>query len=385
MPPARGGDVDRDGPAAERSASSSAPVGGAGGADGASGPRLGVVVANLGTPESATPEGVRAFLAEFLDDPRVIGLPAPARRALLRFAILPRRPARIAPNYARFWDGARDSSPLLSLTRCAAALLAERLEPEGAPVAVGMRHGPPRLSAALESLAARGARGAVVVGLYPQWAGATSGSLEDALRGAPMPVEIAPDWSGHPLYVAALADSVERALAGRPPPDLALVSFHGIPERVDRLGDPYRARCLETFRLLERELAARGAAPRCVLSWQSRFGPAKWLSPATSDVVRRLPAEGARRIAVVAPGFSVDCIETIEELQEGCRDEFLEAGGEEWIAVPCLNAARGHADLLEAVARGALARLRARIAEGEGAAPRGAARGARGNGRGAAR
>lgn len=305
----------------------------------ASGRPLGVLLANLGTPASPAVHDVRAFLDEFLSDPAVVKFPRFLWLPLLRGIILPRRAPKSAHAYASIWT--EQGSPLMFHTRALAVALERELAhtPGGVHVEIAMRYGSPSLAQGLHALAARGAARALVVPLYPQFSGTTTGTklskLDELDRADPLPlrwtaVRSFPDDAG---YIAALAARVTETCASAPP-EHYVFSFHGIPVRYARAGDPYETECRRTADALARELGL--ARERWTLAYQSRFGPEKWLGPATRDVVLAL-ARKQVKCAVVLPGFATDCLETLEEIGKALAEEVRAVGGAEFIVVPALN------------------------------------------------
>ena len=313
--------------------------------------RIGILLVNSGTPEAPEPAAVRAFLARFLADPRVVEAPRALWLPLLYGVILPWRPARVARKYRRIWSAS--GSPLRDLTAQLraelAAVLAQRML---APlqVEVGMLYSAPEVSAALERLRTGGAQRLLVLPLFPQYCGATAGAAFDhvstalrRMRWLP-DLQLVADYHDHPGYIEALRASVQAHWEAHGRTPHLLVSFHGIPERYCRQGDPYHRRCHTTARLLADELLLRER--EWSVSFQSRFGPAQWLKPETKSVLTAMPTRGVREIAVICPGFAVDCLETLEEIAIENRDAFVRAGGQRFEYVPALNASGGHAHFL---------------------------------------
>ncbi len=299
----------------------------------------GVLVINLGTPDAPTPEAVRRFLAEFLSDPRVVDLPRLPWQLVLRTIVLPFRPAKSARAYREIWTAA--GSPLLTGSEALARALERRLAADltqPPAVALGMTYGNPSIDGALERLRAAGARRIVVLPLFPQYSASTTAAAIDRVDAALARWQTAPerivieDYHADPGHIEALAASIRRA---RLPWDHLVFSFHGIPRRYAAAGDPYGDRCLATAR----QVAARLALPaqRWSVAFQSRVGRARWLEPYTEDRLRALAATGVHRIAVVCPGFAVDCLETLEEIAIRGAATFLAAGGIEFEYVPALN------------------------------------------------
>jgi len=316
---------------------------------------IGVLLVNLGTPDAPTPRAVRRYLAEFLSDRRVVEIPRLFWMPILHGLILRTRPKKAAHAYGQVWT--QEGSPLAAITRAQARALQDRL---GGGVAVGwaMRYGNPALGDRLSALVGQGCDRILVAPLYPQYSGATTASAMDALGGAlagmrrQPAIRTLPPYYDHPLHIAALADDIAAQL-GRLAfvPEVLLLSFHGMPERTLRLGDPYHCHCRKTARLLAEALAPRFPALRIETAFQSRFGRAKWLEPSTEDVLAREARAGTGAIAVAAPGFSADCLETLEELAIRGRAQFLAAGGRDYAALSCLNAGTPGIDMLEGLIR----------------------------------
>jgi ferrochelatase len=300
-----------------------------------------VLLVNLGTPEAPTPEAVRRYLAEFLSDPRVVEIPAIAWKPILHGIILRTRPARSARAYAEVWTD--EGSPLAAITAAQARKLQEAL---GAGVRVdwAMRYGSPSIPAKLRQLMDQGCDRVLVAPLYPQYSGATTASVMDSLGAAlrdlrwQPAVRTLPPYYDDPAYIDALeADIAGQIEALDFAPEVLLLSYHGVPERTLHLGDPYHCHCRKTSRLLSERLAGRLPELRIETTFQSRFGRAKWLEPSTEAVLAREAKAGTRRLAVAAPGFSADCLETLEELAIRGREVFKDAGGERFAALSCLN------------------------------------------------
>lgn len=303
---------------------------------------VGVILLQLGTPDEPTAPALRRYLREFLGDPRVIDLPRAIWRPLLEFAVLPRRPRRSAALYRSIWRP--DGSPLLITSNAQSRGVERLLRARGMSVrvAVGMRYGQPSIASAVEALIAAGAERLIALPMYPQYAGATTGSSLEALyrvlggRRVVPPVQVVPPYFGDERYLAVLAAVTRERLERLPEePDHLLVSFHGLPERYVTAGDPYRTHCEATAAGLARVLG--WPAARLTVVYQSRFGREPWLRPYADETIRALPERGIRRVAVVCPGFTVDCLETIEEMGMTNRDAFLTAGGEAYALVPCVN------------------------------------------------
>ncbi|MCJ2181759.1 ferrochelatase [Novosphingobium sp. 1949] len=313
--------------------------------------RLGVLLVNLGTPDAPTPSAVRRYLAEFLSDPRVVEIPAIAWKPILHGIILRTRPAKSAHAYAQVWT--EEGSPLAAITAQQARVLQQRLG-DAALVDWGMRYGNPGLAERLQRLKDAGCDRVLVAPLYPQYSGATTASVMDklgdalkAMRWQPA-IRTLPPYYDHRAHIDALEQDLTRQIAALDfVPQVLLLSFHGMPERTLQLGDPYHCQCRKTARLLAERLATRLPDLRVETSFQSRFGRAKWLEPATDAVLVKEARAGTRRIAVAAPGFSADCVETLEELALRGRDDFLAAGGEAFATLDCLNTSRAGMEMLE--------------------------------------
>ncbi|TVV70458.1 ferrochelatase [Sphingomonas solaris] len=299
-------------------------------------PAIGVLVVNLGTPDAPTPSAVRRYLAEFLSDRRVVELPPILWQPILRGAVLTTRPRKSAHAYSQVWR--EDGSPLAAITRAQALALAP-LFPPGGIVDHAMRYGKPAIAERIAALREKGCDRILIAPLYPQYCAATTATANDAvfaalarMRWQPA-IRTLPPYHDDPAYIAALAASIETGLAALDfTPDVILASFHGMPQRTLEQGDPYHCHCQKTARLL-RDALGRDLR----IAFQSRFGAAKWLGPATDATLAALPGEGVRRVAVVAPGFSADCLETLEEVAIRGRETFLHAGGSDFAYLPCLN------------------------------------------------
>lgn len=317
--------------------------------------RIGVLLVNLGTPDEPTPKAVRRYLAEFLSDPRVVEIPRLVWKPILHGVILNTRPRKSAHAYAQVWTEA--GSPLAVITAAQATRLQQRLG-EGAHVAHAMRYGTPAISAQLERLKQQGCDRILAAPLYPQYSGATTATVVDALGDAlkamrwQPALRTLPPYHDDLAYISALRADIERQLAELSfRPEVLLLSFHGMPERTLRLGDPYHCQCRKTARLLAEALQPAYPDLRIETSFQSRFGRAKWLEPYTEDVLAAEAREGTKRLAIAAPGFAADCLETREELAIRGREQFLAAGGESFATLDCLNDSDAGMDMLEALVR----------------------------------
>lgn len=318
-------------------------------------PAVGVLLANLGTPEAPTAEALRPYLRQFLSDPRVIELPAWKWRPILETFVLTRRPAASAELYRKVWTP--EGSPLLLISKRQRQAVAEALgQAVGTPlhVALGMRYGQPSIAAALRELRERGCRRILVLPLYPQYSSATTGSTFDALADELKTWRWVPElrtihgYHAEPGYVAALADSIEGFWAerGGARPAKLLFSYHGIPQRYADAGDPYPGFCHETSRLVAERL---GLAPETwVVAFQSRFGREEWLKPYTDETIKTMARAAVPSLDVISPAFAADCLETLEELDGLNREFWEEAGGphDGYRYIPCLNDQPHHIRLL---------------------------------------
>ena len=313
-------------------------------------PKVGVLLVNLGTPDAPTQVAVKRYLKQFLSDRRVVEIPPLVWQPILRGIILNTRPKQSAKAYAKVWTD--KGSPLAFFTAAQAEALAERMG-DAADVRYAMRYGNPSIGDQLMSMQQAGCNRILIAPLYPQYSGATTGTVHDeaysklsAMRWHPA-IRTLPAYHDDPAYIGALKLSVEASLATLDfAPDALVISFHGMPERTLQLGDPYHCHCQKTARLLSEAMGRE-----LVVSFQSRFGRAKWLEPATDATIERLAQEGKKKIAIFAPGFSVDCLETLEELAIQGQEQFEEAGGTRFAYLPCLNDSNVGMDMLETVLR----------------------------------
>ena len=305
--------------------------------------RVGVLLVNLGTPDTADAAGVRVYLKEFLSDPRVIEDQGLLWKLILNGIILRVRPGRKARDYQKIWNTARNESPLKTITRSQSDKLAAAIaDHDHVVVDWAMRYGNPSIRARIEALLAQGCDRLLVVPLYPQYSAATTATVCDEvfrvladLRAQPT-LRVTPPYFVDSDYIEALGVSIERHLAALPfVPEVIVASFHGMPKEYVDKGDPYQAQCVATTDALRKRLGLD--ASRLLLTFQSRFGNAEWLQPYTDKTMERLAGEGVRRIAVVTPGFSADCLETLEEIAQENAEIFQHAGGEQFTAIPCLN------------------------------------------------
>jgi len=312
-------------------------------------PKTGILLVNLGTPDGTDYRSMRRYLKQFLSDRRVVEAPRLLWWFILNCIILVRRPSRSGEAYARIWLDDKDGSPLRKYTRLQAEKLSAMMTKDGHSedklmVSWAMRYGNPSIPDRLRELKDAGCNRLLIVPLYPQYAAATTATVQDEVfqwmikqRWQPAVRTVAP-WHDHPVYIKALANSIKTSLKPYPKkdqPEVVLASFHGIPERYFVQGDPYHCQCMKTARLLRDELG--WSDDRFKVSFQSRFGREPWLKPYTDETIEELAHAGVKHMAILAPGFSADCLETLEELNMEGREEFLDNGGEKFTYIPCLN------------------------------------------------
>jgi ferrochelatase len=305
--------------------------------------RIGILLVNLGTPDTADAAGVRVYLKEFLSDPRVIENQNLVWKLVLNGIILRVRPARKALDYQKIWNTQRDESPLKTISRSQAEKLAASISSRG-PLVVdwAMRYGNPSIESRIDALMAKGCDRILVVPLYPQYSASTSATVCDEvfrvlseMRAQPT-LRVTPPYYIDDFYIEALAASIESHLATLPfKPELIVASFHGMPKTYVDKGDPYQEQCVATTELLRKRLGMDDT--KLLLTFQSRFGFDEWLQPYTDKTIEQLARDGVRRIAVITPGFSADCLETLEEIAQENAEIFRHAGGEQFSAIPCLN------------------------------------------------
>jgi ferrochelatase len=305
--------------------------------------RVGVLLVNLGTPDTADAKGVRVYLKEFLSDPRVIEDQGLLWKLVLNGIILRVRPARKARDYLKIWNTETNESPLKTTTRAQSDKLAAAIsDHDRVVVDWAMRYGNPSIASRIEALTAQGCNRILVVPLYPQYSAATSATVCDevfrvfaGMRAQPT-LRVTPPYYVDTGYIEALAVSINAHLATLPfQPELIVVSFHGMPQKYVDKGDPYQAQCIATTDALRKRVGLD--ASKLLLTFQSRFGFDAWLQPYTDKTMERLAKEGVRRIAVITPGFSADCLETLEEIAQENAEIFKHNGGEQFSFVPCLN------------------------------------------------
>jgi ferrochelatase len=319
--------------------------------------KIGVLLVNLGTPDGTDFAPMWRYLREFLSDPRVIELPRFAWYPILYGIVLTTRPKKSGANYKKIWNREKDESPLRTFTRAQAEKLAAAFADEPAiEIEWGMRYGQPSIKSAVDALYAKGCRRIVYFPLYPQYSATTTATAHDKLfralidmRDQPT-IRGVPPYYAEPVFIDALATSIENHLKTLDfEPEMILASYHGIPKPYSDKGDPYRAHCLETTRLLREKIG--WSEERFISTFQSRFGAQEWLQPYTDKTVEKLAKDGVKRIAVINPGFSSDCIETLDEIGREVRDEFLHAGGEKFAHIPCLNDSDEGMKVIESLTR----------------------------------
>lgn len=311
--------------------------------------KIGVLLLNLGTPDATDYWSVRRYLSEFLSDRRVIDYPAWFWQPILQGIILSVRPSKSGKAYAKIWNTEKDESPLKTYTRAQCDKIATLMSVEHPDLEFewGMRYGNPSTEAGIKSLQERGCDKILCFALYPQYSACTTASAYDkvfdvckTLPRQPA-IRTADAWHDDPDYIDILADSVSESLQNAPQePDHILTSFHGLPKRYLLAGDPYHCYCAKTSRLLREKL--EWPAEKWTTTFQSRFGPEEWLQPYTSETVHELAKQGVKHLAILSPAFVSECIETLEELNIELREEFIEAGGESFTYIPCLNDSDAH-------------------------------------------
>jgi ferrochelatase len=320
-------------------------------------PKIGVVLLNLGTPDGTDYWNVRRYLKEFLSDPRVIETPKWLWWPILNLVILSFRPQKSGHAYAQIWDKEKNESPLRVITRNQTEALAERLAGESnVMVEFAMRYGNPSTKSVLEKLQQAGCQKILLVPLYPQYSATTTATANDkafdtlkTMRWQPA-VRTAPAYFNDAKYVQTLAKSISDGVAALDfVPDLVITSYHGMPVEYLERGDPYHCQCLKTTRLVREHLGWDQS--KIMVTFQSRFGPTKWLEPYTDVTLGALPGKGIKKVAILAPAFSADCIETLEEIAMQGKETFMHAGGEQFAYIPCLNDSPDGMDMIEAMVR----------------------------------
>ncbi|WP_449395150.1 ferrochelatase [Devosia riboflavina] len=318
--------------------------------------KIGVVLLNLGTPDATDFWSVRRYLKEFLSDPRVIETPKWLWWPILNLVILNFRPQKAGHAYDMVWDKERNESPLRVITRGQAEALAERMSGDGVMVEYGMRYGNPSTQSVLEKMQAAGCQKILLVPLYPQYSATTTATANDKafdalkeMRWQPA-VRTAPAYFEDPKYIETLGNSIRDGVAALDfEPDVVITSYHGMPVEYLQKGDPYHCQCHKTTRLVREYLG--WPKEKLMVTFQSRFGPTEWLQPYTDKTLEALPGQGIKKVAILAPAFSADCIETLEEIAMGGKETFLHAGGEKYAYIPCLNHSPAGMDMIEDMVR----------------------------------
>lgn len=319
--------------------------------------KVGILLANLGTPDATDYWSMRRYLNEFLSDKRVVDYPSWKWQPLLQLIILTKRPFSSGAAYKSIWNEEANESPLLTITKAQTAAMKEHLEAiYGDDVIVDfcMRYGNPSTKSKVQELVDAGCQRILFFPLYPQYAGATSATANDQFFRALMeqkrqPIaRIVEPYFEDNAYIDALAQSIETAYSSAvSKPEVLVCSYHGVPQRYLTEGDPYHCQCQKTTRLLKERLGWDDT--QIITTFQSRFGPEEWLQPYTVEEVARLAERGKTNIAVCAPAFSADCIETLEEINEEIKESFEEAGGESFLYIPCLNDSDAHIEALSGI------------------------------------
>jgi ferrochelatase len=314
--------------------------------------RIGVLLVNLGTPDSADTKGVRVYLKQFLSDPRVIENQGILWKLALNGIILNTRPRRKARDYRKIWNTENNESPLKTITRAQAEKLGEAIaDHDHVVVDWAMRYGNPSIKSRIDALTASGCDRLLVVPLYPQYSAATSATVCDEvfrvlgdMRAQPT-LRVTPPYYDDPDYIEALAVSINAHLKTLSfQPEIIVASFHGMPQQYIDKGDPYQAQCIATTEALRKRMGLDHN--KLLLTFQSRFGFDQWLQPYTDKTIEQLARDGVRRVAVITPGFSADCLETLEEIAQENAEIFAHAGGEQFAAIPCLNDSDGGMDVI---------------------------------------
>ena len=316
--------------------------------------KTGVLIVNLGTPDSTSWWDIRKYLKEFLSDRRVIEVNPLLWQVILNLFILTFRPSKTAHAYKKIWLKDSNESPLLYFTRSQASKLKDRIGNEKIIVDFAMRYGNPSIKTKLNSLQKLGCENIIILPLYPQYASATTATVCDEVYRSLMKMrwqpslQIVPHYESEPLYINALTNSIERKLKSiNWKPDLIISSYHGIPKKYFDKGDPYHCYCQKTTRLMKEKYTKI----EIQTTFQSRFGPQEWLKPYTDKTLEDLPSKGIKNLLVICPGFASDCVETLEEINIQGRESFLEKGGKNFDLIPCLNDNSDHIQLFEKLLR----------------------------------
>ena len=316
--------------------------------------KTGILLINLGTPDSTSWWDIRKYLKEFLSDRRVIEINPIIWQLILNLFILTFRPSKTAHAYKQIWFRETDESPLRYFTRNQAEKLEKKVGSENILVEFAMRYGNPSIKSKLHKLKNLGCENIIILPLYPQYAAATTATVCDevyrtlmGMRWQPS-IQIIPHYESEPLYIEALVKSIENKIQTISwKPDLILASYHGIPKKYFNKGDPYQCYCQKTTRLVRENFSKI----KIQTSFQSRFGPQEWLTPYTDKTIELLPSEGVKKLLVICPGFASDCVETLEEINIQGKESFLKSGGEKFDLIPCLNDNPDHIMLFESLVK----------------------------------
>ena len=313
--------------------------------------KTGVLLINLGTPDSTKWWDIRKYLKEFLSDKRVIEVNPILWQIILNLFILTFRPSKTAKAYQKIWMRRQNMSPLRYFTIKQTTNLKQRMKNKFIEIDYAMRYGNPSIAKKLSELKEKGCQEMVILPLYPQYAAATTATVCDEVYRTLMKMrwqpslQVIPHYESEPLYIKAIAVSIKKVLRKiNWTPDVIVASYHGVPKKYFDKGDPYHCYCHKTTRLLVEHMKIDIPI---VTTFQSRFGPDEWLKPYTDETIDNLPNEGKKKILVICPGFASDCVETLEEISIEARESFIENGGENFLTVPCLNHNKEHIDLLE--------------------------------------
>ena len=315
--------------------------------------RTGVLLTNLGTPDAPNSKALKVYLQQFLSDPRVIEIPKFFWQIILRGIILQIRPQRSAKSYRDIWT--KEGSPLLNISKRQIHLLKANFQSSysNTVFALGMRYGNPSIESALKELQKKNVRRLIVFPLYPQYCAATTASTFDAVTNFLQKWRWIPElrfinqYFEEESYIQALANSIDSFWEKNGKPQKIIFSYHGIPKKYHMKGDPYHCFCLKTTRLVKEFMNLDD--DEVLTTFQSRFGREEWLQPYTSETLKKLPVEGIKNVHIISPGFSADCLETLEELEVENREYFEKAGGEKYSYIPCLNDNRMHIDMMDKI------------------------------------
>ena len=316
--------------------------------------KTGVLIINLGTPDSTKWLDIRKYLKEFLSDKRVIEVNPIIWKIILNLFILTFRPSKTAHAYKKIWRKDTNESPLLFFTRSQAVKLKEKIGNEKIIVDFAMRYGNPSIKSRLNSLKERGCEHIIILPLYPQYAAATTATVCDEVYRSLMnmrwqpSLQIIPHYESEPMYIDALVESIEKKIKEiNWRPDLIISSYHGIPKSYFDKGDPYQCYCQKTTRLITEKFNKI----EIKTTFQSRFGPQEWLKPYTDKTLEKLPKQGVKNLLIICPGFASDCVETLEEINMAGRETFIASGGENFDLIPCLNDSSKHIELFQHLIR----------------------------------